>query len=174
MKLEVGGYYVLRNGEKVGPLKNDGHHKYPFDNGVLSWTKEGHMYHFEGSGHPLDIVSIDPMWKLVSDAVDSLETGCFGETDIHLGESTVAVDDRHICHLALKHPSKASKLMDTDDGFRLAAHQLADKLAHALLEDGQAWRRHKQKVKLWLAACKIILDSGADVVFGEDLLIRMG
>jgi hypothetical protein len=157
MKLEVGGYYVLRNGAKVGPLGDNRNTQYPFFFDHTSWTQDGRYY----CDSVLDVVAEDPLWTAVSTAVNNLERTT----------RDVEVDDRCICHLALKHPSKAAKLMDTDDGFRLAAHQLAEKLAHALLEDGEAYRRPKQKVNLWLAACKILLDSGADVSFGDSVLV---
>jgi hypothetical protein len=74
--------------------------------------------------------------------------------------------------LVMKYPSRFRALLKDDAAFKAAAEKLAEKLAHALLENdgGLVWRRKNQSPALFKAAGVIVASSGVDVAFNDNCI----
>lgn len=139
MKIEVGKCYVLRNGEKVGPMRERvGYFPFAFDG--RTWDVDGRY---------VDTERPDPM-------------------DIVAEYNEPELEEESIVALVGKHPSLVAKLMSEDTGFREDAVTLAEKLAKDLLQDGCAYRSPTQTDTLFLAACRFLVESGASIRYGRD------
>lgn len=159
LTVKEGHYYKTRGGEVVGPAQYMtlpiGRYiwrvawvLYPAAHGPAHeecYTLDGH-YMGCGYEHPFDLVE-----------------------DLGEFEPVLVVEDKeskdYMAQLAAKcnHRHKFLQLLETDEAFYLAAEKLANKLAHALLHNGEVCRRKTQSRTLFVAAIHLLIKEGITV-----------
>lgn len=140
LQIEKGKYYEDGLRRKHGPMMRCVDQEYPWTDGLMSWTNTGH-YWADRSNSRCNLVS----------------------------EIPAPLPPDYKAQLAAKHPSLSEKLLATQPEFAAAAEALAQKLAHALLENGGSTvkRRPKQSIALFEAACVLLARAGANTWFNE-------